>query len=120
MINGIIKLFYSEVVKSKMKNMQSKEYCFRDEFKDISNISMKVDNFFIKLNEQLNTYKHQYDRQDEGRVYIGLPDFNFSNFTKEEKIYFVYYSSLFVAFDLLVYSYDKENYLKQKGCRSHH
>ena len=46
MINGIIKLFYSEVVKSKMKNMQSKEYCFRDEFKDISNISMKVDNFF--------------------------------------------------------------------------
>lgn len=75
---------------------------------------MKVDNFFIKLNEQLNTYKHQYDRQDEGRVYIGLPDFNFSNFTKEEKIYFVYYLSLFVAFDLLVYSYDNENYLKQK------
>ncbi|MBC8630961.1 hypothetical protein H8697_04470 [[Eubacterium] tenue] len=47
MINGIIKLFYSEVVKSKMKNMPSKDYCFRKEFEDISNIAMKIDNFFI-------------------------------------------------------------------------
>jgi hypothetical protein len=46
-INGIIKLFYSEVVKSKMKNMPNKDYYLRDEFKDISNISMKIDNFFI-------------------------------------------------------------------------
>jgi hypothetical protein len=75
---------------------------------------MKVDDFFIKLNEQLKTYKHQYDRQDEGRVYIGLPNFDFSNFTKDEKAYFVYYLSFFVAFDLLVYSYDNKNYLKQK------
>lgn len=75
---------------------------------------MKVDDFFIKLNEQLMTYKYQYDRQDEGRVYIGLPDFNFSNLTKDEKIYFVYYLAFFVAFDLLVYSYDNQNYLKQK------
>jgi hypothetical protein len=75
---------------------------------------MKVDDFFLKLNEQLKTYKHQYDRQDEGKVYIGFPDFDFSNFTKDEKAYFVYYLCLFVAFDLLVYSYDNENYLKQK------
>jgi hypothetical protein len=75
---------------------------------------MKVDDFFIKLNEQLKTYKHQYDRQDEGRVYIGLPNFDFSNFTKDKKAYFVYYLSFFVAFDLLVYSYDNKNYLKQK------
>lgn len=47
MINGIIKLFYSEIVKSKMKSMPSKEYDIRDEFKDISNIAMKVDNFFL-------------------------------------------------------------------------
>ncbi len=75
---------------------------------------MKVDDFFIKLNEQLKTYKYQYERQDEGKVYIGLPDFNFSNFTKDEKIYFVYYLSFFISFDLLVYSYDNQNYLKQK------
>ncbi|GIM32025.1 hypothetical protein [Paraclostridium bifermentans] len=47
MINGIIKLFYSEIVKSKMKSMPSKEYDIRDEFKDISNIAMKVDSFFL-------------------------------------------------------------------------
>lgn len=76
---------------------------------------MTVEDFFTKLNEQLNTYKHQYERQDEGRVYIGLPNFDFSNFTKHEKTYFVYYLSFFVAFDLLVYTYDNQNYLKQKG-----
>lgn len=47
MINGIIKLFYSEIVKSKMKSMPSKEYDIRDEFKDISNIAIKVDSFFL-------------------------------------------------------------------------
>jgi hypothetical protein len=75
---------------------------------------MKVDTFFTKLNEQLKTYKHQYDRQDEGKVYVGFPNFDFSNFTEDEKAYFVYYLSLFVAFDLLVYTYDNKNYLKQK------
>ena len=75
---------------------------------------MTVDTFFKKLNEQLQTYKHQYDRQDEGRVYVGLPDFDFSNFTKDEKTYFVYYLSFFVAFDLLVYSYANQYYLDQK------
>lgn len=75
---------------------------------------MKVEEFFSKLNEQLNSHKHQYDRQDEGRVYIGFPDFDFSYFTNEEKAYFIYYLCLFVAFDLLVYSYDRENYLLQK------
>ena len=75
---------------------------------------MKVDYFFTILNEQLEVYKHQYERQDEGTVYIGLPDFDFSNLTKDEKTYFVYYLSFFVAFDLLVYSYDNPNYRKQK------
>ncbi|MCU9811725.1 hypothetical protein [Paraclostridium sp. AKS81] len=56
MINGIIKLFYSEIVKSKMKSMPSKEYDIRDEFKDISNIAMKVDSFFssIQINNRVN------------------------------------------------------------------
>jgi hypothetical protein len=75
---------------------------------------MKVDNFFTILNEQLEVYKHQYERKDEGKVYIGLPDFDFSNLTKDEKTYFVYYLSFFIAFDLLVYSYDNQNYTKQK------
>ncbi|MEG2983225.1 MAG: hypothetical protein RR835_00880 [Peptostreptococcaceae bacterium] len=47
MINGIIKLFYSEIVKTKMKSMPNKDYSLREEFKDISNIAMKIDNFFI-------------------------------------------------------------------------
>lgn len=47
MINGIIKLFYSEIVKSKMKSMPSKEYDLRAEFKDISNVAMKIDGFFL-------------------------------------------------------------------------
>ncbi|WP_373598459.1 hypothetical protein [Paraclostridium bifermentans] len=47
MINGIIKLFYSEVVKSNMKNMPNEEYSIREEFKEVSNIATKVDEIFI-------------------------------------------------------------------------
>ena len=32
-----------------MKNMPSKDYCFRKEFEDISNIAMKIDSFFIMV-----------------------------------------------------------------------
>lgn len=49
MINGIIKLFYSEVVKSNMKNMPNEEYSIREEFKEVSNIATKVDEIFIVL-----------------------------------------------------------------------
>ena len=49
MINGIIKLFYSEVVKSKIKNMQNNEYKFREEYEDIRNITLKVDSLFLKI-----------------------------------------------------------------------
>ena len=49
MINGIIKLFYSEVVKSKIKNMQNNEYTFREEYEDIRNITLKVDSLFFKI-----------------------------------------------------------------------
>lgn len=49
MINGIIKLFYSEVVKTKIKNMQNNEYTFREEYEDIRNITLKVDSLFFKI-----------------------------------------------------------------------
>jgi hypothetical protein len=75
---------------------------------------MKVEDFNKRLNEDLKSYKQKYERQGEGLVYIGLPDFNFSHLTKNEKIYFVYYLSFFVAFDLLVFTYYNENYLVQK------
>jgi len=75
---------------------------------------MKVEDFFLKLNEQLKLHSYQYDRQNEGRVYIGLPNFDFSNFKNDEKTFFVYYLSFFVAFDLLVYTYDNDNYFIQK------
>jgi uncharacterized membrane protein (UPF0182 family) len=48
-INGIIKLFYSEVVKTKIKNMQNNEYTFREEYEDIRNITLKVDSLFFKI-----------------------------------------------------------------------
>ncbi|MGX4598635.1 hypothetical protein [Faecalimicrobium sp. JNUCC 81] len=48
MINGIIKLFYSEVVKTKMKGMSSSDYKIRDEYKEIKNISLKIDSMFFK------------------------------------------------------------------------
>ena len=49
MINGIIKLFYSEIVKTKIKNMQNNEYKFREEYEDIRNITLKVDSLFFKI-----------------------------------------------------------------------
>ena len=49
MINGIIKLFYSEIVKTKIKNMQNNEYTFREEYEDIRNITLKVDSLFFKI-----------------------------------------------------------------------
>lgn len=48
MINGIIKLFYSEVVKTKIRNLPSSEYELRDECKDIQNITLKIDSIFFK------------------------------------------------------------------------
>lgn len=49
MINGIIKLFYSEVVKTKMRAMSSESYELRDECKEIRNITLKIDSLFLKL-----------------------------------------------------------------------
>ncbi len=49
MINGIIKLFYSEIVKTKMKGMSNCEYKLRDECKEIRNITLKIDSIFLKF-----------------------------------------------------------------------
>lgn len=49
MINGIIKLFYSEVVKVNMRKMPNGEYSLKDEYKEIQNLTLKIDNLAIKL-----------------------------------------------------------------------
>ncbi|MBS5788600.1 MAG: hypothetical protein KIC98_11880 [Clostridioides difficile] len=48
MINGLIKLFYSEIVKTNMRNMNSNGYEVRDECKEIRNITLKIDSVFFK------------------------------------------------------------------------
>ncbi|MBQ3421391.1 MAG: hypothetical protein IJH34_06925 [Romboutsia sp.] len=47
MINGIIKLFYSEIVKSKIKKLPEAKYEIREEFQGIKNITTKLDNIFL-------------------------------------------------------------------------
>ncbi len=49
MINGIIKLFYSEVVKVNMKKMPNGEYFLKDEYKEIKNLTLKIDSLILKL-----------------------------------------------------------------------
>ena len=48
MINSIIKLFYSEVVKTKMSNMPHKDYELRNGCKKIRNVTLKIDSFLFK------------------------------------------------------------------------
>lgn len=48
MINSIIKLFYSEVVKTKMSNMPKKDYELRNGCKKFRNITLKIDSYLLK------------------------------------------------------------------------
>lgn len=48
MINNIIKLFYSEVVKTKMSNMPNEDYELRGGFKELHNVTLKIDSVFFK------------------------------------------------------------------------
>lgn len=48
MINGIIKLFYSEIVKTKMRSMASGEYNLNEGGKEIQSITLKIDSVFFK------------------------------------------------------------------------
>lgn len=47
MINGIIKLFYSEIVKSKMKKLPQANYEIREELQGIKTITTKLDNILL-------------------------------------------------------------------------
>lgn len=49
MINGIIKLFYSEVVKTNMKRMPRGTYSLKDEYKEFNNLTLKIDSLALKL-----------------------------------------------------------------------
>ena len=48
MINGIIKLFYSEIVKTNIKKMPNGEYSLKDEYKEIKNLTLKIDSLVLK------------------------------------------------------------------------
>ncbi len=48
MINSIIKLFYSEVVKTKISNMPNKDYELRKGCKEFRNITLKIDSYLFK------------------------------------------------------------------------
>ncbi|WP_343347516.1 hypothetical protein [Terrisporobacter petrolearius] len=48
MINSIIKLFYSEVVKTKMSNMPNKDYELRKGCREFRNITLKIDSYLFK------------------------------------------------------------------------
>ena len=48
MINSIIKLFYSEVVKTKMSSMPNEDYELRTGFKKFRNITLKIDSYLFK------------------------------------------------------------------------
>lgn len=49
MINGIIKLFYSEIVKAKMKKLPQANYEIREEFEGVRDIAIKLDNIFFNF-----------------------------------------------------------------------
>ena len=49
MINGIIKLFYTEVVKTKMKNLPSEQYKIKDQFKKVQEVSIMVDMIIFNI-----------------------------------------------------------------------
>lgn len=49
MINGIMKLFYTEVVKNKMSKLPNGEYEVNDKFKKVQGISIKIDKALFLL-----------------------------------------------------------------------
>ncbi|MGL5346444.1 MAG: hypothetical protein ACRDA3_03780 [Peptostreptococcaceae bacterium] len=49
MINGMIKLFYSEVVKTKMKGLSNSKYELTEQAQELRNVTLKIDSLFFKL-----------------------------------------------------------------------
>ena len=60
MINGIIKLFYSEVVKTNMKKMPNGEYSLKDEYKEIIGTESVIASGFIILFEKKQLFLDCY------------------------------------------------------------
>ena len=48
MFNGLIKLFYSEIVKTNIKKMPSGKYALKDNVKIIENVTVKIDSLALK------------------------------------------------------------------------
>ena len=65
MINGIIKLFYSEVVKTNMKKMPIGEYSLKDEYKEIKNLTLKIDSLMIKIIKFMVGDPHGYNQNSD-------------------------------------------------------
>lgn len=49
MLNGMIKLFYSEVVKVNINKMSSSDYIIREELRNLNDVTLKIDSFIFKL-----------------------------------------------------------------------
>ena len=47
MINGIMKLFYTEVVKSKISKLPNEQYEINSKFKKVQEISAKIDTILL-------------------------------------------------------------------------
>ena len=76
---------------------------------------MKIIEYQKILKNLLNSHKSKpYLRENEGWVYIGFPNSKFKFNSIEEKKEFIYYLSLFIAFDLIIYSSFREYYPKIK------
>ena len=70
---------------------------------------MTADRYHRLLNEALQTYTPPYERDNEGLVYVGLPDFR-SSIAWDDLHPFTYYLCLFVGLDLKMYELVKSDY----------
>ena len=71
---------------------------------------MTITEYKLLLDYTISKHKYPpYTRQNEGLIYVGLPEIiNFKS--QNEKNCFVYYLCLFVAFDLKIYDKHRECY----------
>lgn len=71
---------------------------------------MDIHHFFILLKKELSKMPHSYDRLNEGKVYLGPLVINRNDYSEEDYRFFCYYLCLFVSFDLLIFTYNLEEY----------
>lgn len=75
---------------------------------------MEVEEYFSKISIELSAIQYNYIREDEGKVYLGLPSLSKSAYNQTDYLYIINYLCLFVAIDLLVYCYYPDRYPKFK------